>query len=293
MEIDTLILGGGALKCISFLGILEYLMLENIIHEDLREIKTIYSLSGGTIFIFPLLIGYSMDEYKEILLNSNFSKGTDPSLFSLNNIIQDYGLFENKFMKFYIQKFLVYKGYSKNLTLDELYKIKAIELNIQVFNLSKNKEETVNYKNQPNIPLWKICMMTSCVPIIFKPIIYKGCLYTDGGINKNYPNVRTSKSEKYIACYCTNDIDVHKVNEKIVYDNIIEYIFHIFFYSNDSINNSENRQIQPTYRNIEIQISSKDGYNFNASPIELSKIYRYGFIRAGQHFSRFKDKLIK
>ena len=42
MKIDTLILSGGALKCLSFIGVFEYLFNNKIIDKDLKESNNLY-----------------------------------------------------------------------------------------------------------------------------------------------------------------------------------------------------------------------------------------------------------
>ena len=68
MNIDTLILSGGGIKCLSFLGSLKYLIDHKIINLD--KIKSIIGVSGGIIYITPLLLGYSIDEIIQIFLST-------------------------------------------------------------------------------------------------------------------------------------------------------------------------------------------------------------------------------
>ena len=69
MNIDTLILSGGGVKCLSFIGALKYLLDEKKI--DINKLKTIISVSGGMIYIIPLLLGYSIDDMVKIILQTN------------------------------------------------------------------------------------------------------------------------------------------------------------------------------------------------------------------------------
>ena len=110
-NIDTLILSGGGNKCLSFLGSLKYLIDHKII--DLKNIKEIICVSGGIIYITPLLLGYSIDETIQIFLNTNPKNLLNYEKFSINNLIHNYGIFDNfllfdRFLKTYLAQYLHY-----------------------------------------------------------------------------------------------------------------------------------------------------------------------------------------
>ena len=56
MKINTLILSGGGINCISLLGSFQYLFEENIIQKNFKGIQTIICVSGSIINILPLLL---------------------------------------------------------------------------------------------------------------------------------------------------------------------------------------------------------------------------------------------
>ena len=99
MNIDTLILSGGGNKCSSFLGSLKYLIDHKII--DFKKINKIIGVSGGMVYIIPLLLGYSIDETIKIFLNTNPKNLLNYDQFSIQNLINHYGIFENNLMKYY------------------------------------------------------------------------------------------------------------------------------------------------------------------------------------------------
>ena len=285
MKIDTLVLSGGALKCIAFTGVFEYLFSENIIDSKLTHIKTILSLSGGTLFSLPLLLGFDIQECKSIIFSSNFSNMTDIRDFSLHNIFSHYGFFDNKFIKYFIIQLCLYKGYHKNLSLLELYTIKKINFKVVVFNLSKNKEEIFSYKTHPHIPLWKLCMMTSCIPFIYKPIHYKGCQYIDGGMLSCNP-IHLNTSPHFLEIFINSHKDVTIHNDKIIHKNIFEYITHITRYIHEPTTDELFKTTKNDKRRISLSIANKDGYNFSINSQTIIKIYRLGFIQTGRHFSK-------
>ena len=72
MEIDTLILSGGSIKGISFLGSINYLIENDIINFD--KIKKIYCVSASVIFIISLiLLKYDRKILEKDMINYDFS----------------------------------------------------------------------------------------------------------------------------------------------------------------------------------------------------------------------------
>ena len=65
--------------------------------------------------------------------------------------------------------------------------------------------------------------MTTCIPIIFKPIVYNGDNYVDGGLSGNFPIEynRKLKSKNYLG------INISVVGNGEI-KNILDYIYHIY-----------------------------------------------------------------
>ena len=62
------------MKCISILGALQYLFEKDIIKENFEGIKDMYFVSGSSIYLTPLLIGFSMDSTIELFKKIDYEK---------------------------------------------------------------------------------------------------------------------------------------------------------------------------------------------------------------------------
>jgi len=71
-------------------------------------------------------------------------------------------------------------------TLLDIYNKYNKELVCVTYNLTKGKVEYLNYENSPDLLVTHAMTMTSCIPILFNPFEYKGCLYIDGCIISNF-----------------------------------------------------------------------------------------------------------
>ncbi len=213
MEIDTLFLSGGGVNCLSFLGSIQQLIHKNIIKHNLKGIKHIVGVSGGILHIIPLLLGYTIESTIKLFIEYDYTKLINYHEIMINNLFKEYGAFNNDFIDLLISVLLKKKGYSKNITLKDFYKINNINLVIKVINISKRKIEYLNYKKTPNIPLVTAIKMTTCVPLLFRPIKYNNDLYVDGGLCGKFPfeYKKKIKTKKYLGlrinCNHKNDFN--------------------------------------------------------------------------------------
>ena len=88
----------------------------------------------------------------------------------LRFIIENYGIHDTFILKELSKLILKYKNYSEDLNLSELYKLTNKNILFKTVNLTKEKILFVNHKNFPDLPLSTAICMTSCAPLLFKPI---------------------------------------------------------------------------------------------------------------------------
>ena len=63
------------------------------------------------------------------------------------------------------------------------------EIHISIFTVSVNNVECVeiSHKTHPDMEVIRALSMSCAIPVIFKPVLYKGHYYCDGGIINNFP----------------------------------------------------------------------------------------------------------
>jgi len=270
MNIDTLILSGGGIKCLSFLGSLKYLIDHKIINLD--KIKSIIGVSGGIIYITPLLLGYSIDEIIQIFLSTNQKNILNYDQFSIQNLINNYGIFENDFIEFYCKTFEKYKNL-KEINLKDLYDLSKINLIGKVINLTKNRIEYINYQSNPNLKLSVLIQMTTCIPIVFKPILYNGDYYVDGGLCGNLPK-EFNNSKNYLGLNIINS-----GNNEI--NNIYDYLMSIKGLIGKNYFNKNNKKII----HLDINIHYLD---IDLSMNQKKKIIKEGYSQTKKHLKNLK-----
>ena len=233
-KIDTLVLSGGGIKCLSILGALSYLIETEIIEDCVKGIKKIHYTSGSSIFTFPLLFGFNIGSAIEIFKDVDWSKIDLTEKMSINNLFTNFGFTDTETYNYVLEVFLENKGIRKDITLKEVYEINKIELNFNVVNVTKDKYESLNYINSPDLPIIKAIRMTSNIPILFKPIEYNGDLFVDGGLIENIKYEELCKNKKSIGIdiiasdLANTDEREDKKNEFKDFKEYLSYLYSIY-----------------------------------------------------------------
>jgi predicted acylesterase/phospholipase RssA len=176
---NILVLSGGSLKGISYLGVIKALNELNLFND----INIFAGTSIGSIFCFLLSIGYNYNELIDFVYFYNFK-----NLFSFNikNFYFNKGLNNGNELIKLLEKFLIKKNLNKNLTFKELYYKTGKLLFINASNITKRKNTCFNFFETPNFKIIKAIRMSMSIPIMFSPVYYNNCYYVDGGIMDSF-----------------------------------------------------------------------------------------------------------
>ena len=248
MSIDTLILSGGSVKGLAYIGVIKKLLDNNIL--DFNTLKHVICASVGCIMIIPFLFKKNIHVILKIFLKSKI-KMFDCNSFNIKTLFEDFGCFENTEIEKFIKTICKYFTNNENLTLKEFYDISNIKYTVKVVNVTKAITEYFNYENQPDMPLYILCKMASAVPLIFKPVLYKNSLYSDGATNTGLP-IEYLKIKKIKGNYLGIMLSGGKnkkylINgENEVIKNLFSYIYnflYVHYYCNESMIFLRNKNI--------------------------------------------------
>lgn len=176
---NTLCLSSGGIYGITIIGCLDYLISNNYL--ILENITKYVGTSVGSIISFLLTINYSIKEIKEITYNFNFNLLV-PNI-DLDNLFFDYGLDNINKLKTILEELCNNKINQKNISFNDLYKLTNKELIVITTNYNNGIDEGLSYKNTPELMVLDGILMSCCIPIIYKPILYNNNYYIDGAIS--------------------------------------------------------------------------------------------------------------
>ena len=195
--IDTICIGAGGIKGISFISALNYLEKQNYI--NIKNINTYSCVSVGCFICILLIIGYSIDELYELTKKLDYEE-IKPDL-DLDLMIDKYGFDNGDKLIEYFKNIMSKKKYNPNISFLELYKLTKKEIYIATTNFSKNTEKIFNYKDTPDVPVYVALRMSISIPLIYTPIMYENDYYVDGGLTNNVYILENSNPEKTLIIY--------------------------------------------------------------------------------------------
>jgi predicted acylesterase/phospholipase RssA len=192
MKIDTLILSGCGPSGIAYTGVFKALLEKGIMDSDLDGIQEIITTSIGILFSVALILGLDNEAIREIVLRFDVGSMLNCDDVCIDSLLVEYGLYETDGIRRIFRSFFKNIMGKQDVTLMELYQHKAICLTVKVFNVTRKQIEYISYETEPNLSVVTLAEMTTAIPIFFKPVMYNGCLYTDGGLRGSFPIERCS-----------------------------------------------------------------------------------------------------
>ena len=181
--IEHLVLSGGGLLGISYIGLFKYFEDTN----TLSNIKSITGCSAGAIFGSLLAIGYDSKQLDTLVKSMVFKDYLTINVDSILNFINTKGFESGKKLNLFLKKCIKDQTGNENITFLQIKEKYNIKLQIGVTNLTKSKFEILNYETMPDIPIVLAISASLAIPFIFEPIVIGDDIYCDGGLLDNLP----------------------------------------------------------------------------------------------------------
>jgi predicted acylesterase/phospholipase RssA len=263
-----LILSGGGVKGILFVGALKY--LEE--HHKLDDIDTYLGTSFGGLFVFLLNIGYTLNELYKIIKFFDI-KGLANIDFS--NLMNNYSLISFDSIKYLLKRLLIGKNINPEITLLELYKLTKKKMIFGTVCITNKKLEYVSYETYPNITALLAIQMTISIPVIFPPVPVNNKHYIDGGFLDNFNvSIFNDRLDEVIGLNIVTEYDTYSeiTSAPIYLQNLLLMIFLI-------LNKTFDEEIyKDCVYNITVdKLNQAKTLNINITWEEKKKMINYGY----------------
>ncbi|MFT5348271.1 MAG: NTE family protein, partial [Bacteroidia bacterium] len=204
-QYTNLILEGGGMKGIAYAGAFE--VLDSLGISD--SIERVAGTSSGAMNGLMYALGYSGKEIRHLNLNTNFGKYNQvgfPLIGGLVRIKRTYGYYKTDRLVEDLGKIMMAKGFSANLTFQELYDAHHAGKNVKLLyitgaNLTDQKIEIFSHQNYPKMKVLDAVRISISIPVYFEAVFMQpdGSLVekkdadsttkvmVDGGVLDNYP----------------------------------------------------------------------------------------------------------
>lgn len=180
-SVKHLVISGGALKGVAFLGVLE--CLQRRAHLNIPTLKTIAGSSVGAMIACLLCVGFSTVELFQIIIDTNFAALAN---IEITKLLTHFGLDSGHLLVDKMRKFFSIKGYDPDITFASLYEATGIRLVVTVTCLGKGVKY-FDHITQPDLSVLSAVRMSFAIPFLFTAVKYKDDYYVDGGLLDNVP----------------------------------------------------------------------------------------------------------
>lgn len=278
---STLVLSGGAIKGIAYIGVLKYIE-EN---KELFDIKEIVGTSIGSFFGLCIVLGYTSQELKNIFFSYNLENLKD---FKVITFFDKFGLDNGEKINKFIKSFIKNKGFDPEITMKELYIKTCKEIVITTTNVNKRETVFITKNSFPDIPVYLAIRMSMNLPFIFHPIEYNGDLYIDG-ITSNFPVKYLKKiNRKEDTTLCIKFEE--KLDKPRCIENFGDYTVQVLRSLLKTIEDTdEEYALKNNFKVIPISLNICNNIDFDISVDKKEEIYEAGYSITRQFFSQNED----
>jgi patatin-like phospholipase/acyl hydrolase len=198
-SITTLVLSGGAYN-----GLIELGVLRRLSEKGVYDVKRIHGTSVGAFIAVLIALKMDWNDLVEYFVERPWHK-----LLSINPIelYTKKGAFDKHFFISALSPLFAAKGLViETISLKDFKEYSRIELYFYAIKLATFEVCEISSESHPEMLLIDAVAMTCCMPVAFRPVLYKGEYYIDGGIACNYPlREAIAKNADISKNYCSPD----------------------------------------------------------------------------------------
>lgn len=291
-----LILSGGGLYGLCYLGIFRYLIIE----KKLDSLKNVVGNSMGSFFSLGYCLNIDIDKLENIV----------KELKECNDIKINKKNLGNLFKKNGILNFLIFTNRLKieskidDITFKEFSKKFGINLYISATNINKLENVIFSIDNTPDISVFDAVAASMSLPYMCEPILIDGEYYVDGCLSNNFPSNIFKNIDKNnilgITIKINKDYDIKKYekNTKFTFLNYNKRLIELLICNN--IKTTYLNNVNKDYCDLIIIEDSpitdyllynmnKDKLETSLSDIDIDNLILDGFIKASEYFKYIKS----
>jgi len=198
-KFQELILSAGGVKGVYFVGALEKLNQ----YYPLHNFTYFTGCSAGGLLCIFLVIGYSIQEIKDIYFKINFLDFFDVKL---SHLFIHGGFSKNDKLRNLFKSVFITKNIDPQITFQELYIKTNKYLTVNSLNVSTGKIKYMNHVETPYMCVLEALLMTMNIPIVFGLIHFEENYYVDGAVLDPYPYNYHKNTIKFGMLIIDNDL---------------------------------------------------------------------------------------
>lgn len=272
-EFDAIVIGGGGLKGLAFLGAIQYFQECGL----LNNVKMYAGTSAGSIISLLLVLGISPKEQLEMNVNSTFLKTKPLNEVFKSGSLMDYSILIETVHKICIEKMNI------SPTFLELFNFTGKSLRIVSYNVTKHSQHVFSETHSPDVLVADAIRYSCALPIIFEPQMSEdGEIFLDGGLINNLPvDVVKDDCDKILAI--STESSTPFSNSKLSFADIVQIIISVPTVTSDLQRIDQIRTTFPEKTLFHVQL--KHSYRVSAT-IGMTKEEKVNCFETGYNFAK-------
>lgn len=261
---SVLILSGGGIKGIAFIGALKALDSYHL----LDNITTFVGSSVGTLINFLYILGYAPDELYDFVKKFDLGKlkNLQPEL-----LLDKYGLDDGTRIINTLKKFISNRQLNPKITFKELYDLTGKKLITTTVSLNNMRPCYMSHETHPQLEVCHAIRMSISIPFIFTPVIYQDTYYIDGGCIDNFPIHLFKDQMDQIIGICL----MESCESQLKINNIEEYMSIVLQCIVTGITFNSVKDVEKQV--IQIHLPKASIFEFNINENVKNNLYKIGY----------------
>ena len=215
LMIEHLVISSAGPDGLIQLGMLQQLQQESIL--DISTLKSIHGSSAGSILGVLLAMGVPIQEMVDYFIQRPLDKWFK---IDMENMFTHKGFVDSSCFEELLLPFFNAYDIPLSITMKEFHERSGMNIHIYTTSVTHMNSVDVNPQTFPELPVIQAISMSSAIPFLFTPIVYKGEYYIDGGLVNHCPIPEADQDTLLVVM-----ID-HKRTVNL--DSPIEFMQHIF-----------------------------------------------------------------
>jgi predicted acylesterase/phospholipase RssA len=302
LNITHLVLSGGGMRGVLFVGALRYLYLENL-HKNITHIA---ANSIGSFVALFITFKLTIEEAERVI----YTSAGDTNLCNIPTknyykIVSNLGLCSISHFVEHLRKVLRIKYPDmEDITFKEASKRFGVNLYFSTTNINRCENRIFSIEDTPDVSIFTACEASMAIPLIFNPVAIDGEYYYDGAFSNNFPiKIFSHVSKENIigmVIYKERETYVPKKDKMNIFFIIRQIckMFDILRISQVTLNeiNSGDREYYFMPENMTIEnamnvIVNRKGIRIELTDEQVNEMILYGFTCMAEYIDKRKELL--
>jgi predicted acylesterase/phospholipase RssA len=302
LNITHLVLSGGGMRGVLFVGALRYLYLENL-HKNITHIA---ANSIGSFVALFITFKLTIEEAERVIYTSS----SDTNLCNIPTknyykIVSNLGLCSISHFVEHLRNVLRIKYPDmEDITFKEASKRFGVNLYFSTTNINRCENRIFSIEDTPDVSVFTACEASMAIPLIFNPVAIDGEYYYDGAFSNNFPiKIFSHVSKENIigmVIYKERETYVPKKDKMNIFFIIRQIckMFDILRISQVTLNeiNSGDREYYFMPENMTIEnamnvIVNRKGIRIELTDEQVNEMILYGFTCMAEYIDKRKELL--